>query len=574
MYIPDMSEASRTQVFASPNLVEAFAERVPQWPNQVAILGDGGNGRSFTYAELLQAVSRLSAGLRDPAFAAVESVAILSENRPEWPLAYLAVLAAGKTVVPIDSYLKPLEILYVLNHSGAKLAFVSGRFEEELSQLAPSVLIYSLESDSRQTWRSLFRDESNGDSGKTERPAVVIYTSGTTGNPRGVLLSHRNLLSNLEGIQAALSFGQSDRFLSVLPLHHAFEATCGFLTPLMAGATIVYARSFRSKEILQDIATNRITLMCGVPLLYDKMYHAMRRGINAAPRHRRWLFRFLYVVSSVGWKAGFRWGKPLFAKVRQKAGLGTIRMLVSGGAAIPPEIARFFNLLGIDFIQGYGMTECSPVISVNRPSDITFASVGPPLPNVEVKIDQPDDTGVGEIMVRGGCVTSGYRANPAKTAELLRDGWLHTGDIGCIRDRHLYITGRSKNVIVSAAGKNIYPEEIEEKLLESPYILETVVFGRKKEGRQGEEVRAIIVPDLEQFRAEYDLVTADSDPDLLKRVIGEAVETVNGQMAEFKRISSYIVQVQELEKTSTKKVKRYVYNRSDADGSPAGGGVV
>jgi long-chain acyl-CoA synthetase len=246
-------------------------------------------------------------------------------------------------------------------------------------------------------------------------------------------------------------------------------------------------------------------------------------------------------------------------------------MFVSGGAPMPAEIARFFNLIGVDFLQGYGMTECSPVISTNRPDNIQFGSVGPPLGNLQVRIDSADDSGVGEILVKGLSTTPGYRQNPQKTAELLHDGWLHTGDLGRLRDGHLWITGRLKNVIVSAAGKNIYPEEIEEKLAESPYILEAVVFGRKKDGKQGEEVRAIIVPDLEQFRTDFGVSMDSPDQDLLKNVVSQKIAELCAHMADFKRISGFEVQTQELEKTSSKKVKRFIYSQAapgDLPGSP------
>jgi long-chain acyl-CoA synthetase len=245
--------------------------------------------------------------------------------------------------------------------------------------------------------------------------------------------------------------------------------------------------------------------------------------------------------------------------MRERAGLGTVNVFVSGGAPLPPQIGRFFGLIGFDFIQGYGMTECSPCVSVSRIADIRFESVGPPLPNVEVKIANPDSAGTGEIIVRGGCVTPGYRDNPEQTAELIRDGWLHTGDLGRLERGHLYITGRAKNLIVSAAGKNIYPEEHEEKLMASPYVLESVVFGRNKEGRQGEDVLAIIVPDVEQFSSEFGMPIDSPDANKINDIIGSVVRDVNAAMADYKRISTFEVRLDELEKTSTKKIKRFLY---------------
>jgi long-chain acyl-CoA synthetase len=559
-----MNSNYRQRSAIATDLFEAFREASLEHAHRVALKGSGGQGKIYTYGETESFARRLSVYLRTGRLAPHREIGILAENRPEWPIAYMAILAAGKTVVPIDSNLKPEEIEYVLNQSGAGIVFVSGRFEPVLAQIRPDLHIISLESASPRSWEKIGDLSQGVPEEQTENAvAALIFTSGTTGNPRAVVLTHGNLLANLEGIRPALSFGSSDVFLSVLPLHHTYEATCGFLAPLTSGATVVYARSLKSKEILADIAANRVTVMACVPLLYEKMYHSIQRGIQGAPLLRRLLFRALYALSSLGWKLGAKWGRWLFRAFREKIGLGSVRLFVSGGAPIPAEIARFFNFIGVDFLQGYGMTECSPVISTNRPDNIKFGSVGPALSNLEVRIDNPNESGVGEIIVKGPSTTPGYRDNPKKTQELIRDGWLHTGDLGCLKGGHLWITGRSKNVIVSAAGKNIYPEEIEEKLSESPYILEAVVFGRKKEGKQGEEVRAIIVPDTEQFRADFGMLIDSPDADLIKKILDEQVAELCGRMADFKRISGFSVQMQELEKTSSKKVKRFMYNQGD-----------
>ncbi len=549
---------SASNAGAPQTLFEAFEESVRESPDQVALKADGGRGKHYTYREVADLVSKLANGLLTPEFASQVEIGLLSENRPEWPITYLAITAAGKTVVPIDANLKPSEIAYVIDHAKLGVVFTSRKFESQLRQQYPHLKLVSFEHDSPNSWKNYLKDRPPQSPLENE-VAVLIYTSGTTGSPKAVKLTHRNLLANIEGIRPTLPFGKDDTFLSVLPLHHTFEATCGFLVPLMSGATIVYARSLKSKDIREDIQFNKTTIMCGVPLLYEKLHHSVLRGIQSAPLTKRAVVKVLYVVSSLGWTLGGKWGKPLFRGLRARAGLESMRMFVSGGAALPPNINRFFNLLGFDFQQGYGMTECSPVISVNRPDDNKFGSVGPPLPNVEVRIHEPDKSGVGEIIVRSECITPGYKDNPEKTAELIKDSWLYTGDLGKLSGGHLWITGRKKSLIVSAAGKNIYPEQIEEALMESRFVLETVVFGRKKRGKQGEEVCAIVVPDLEQFRTEYSLTLQSPDMEVINRVIGGEVARINRQMADYKRITSFKVQLEELEKTSVKKVKRYVY---------------
>jgi long-chain acyl-CoA synthetase len=555
-----MSDPSRILSTTQRNLCGIILETAARMGDHPALIANGGRGgEQVTYVQLADRVKRLSAGLQSAEFSAITHIGILSHNCPEWCVAYLAILGAGKTVVPIDANLKQAEINHIIEDAHLNVVFLSPDRENDLHLAYPHVRLLTFEPAGQNSWTRILGNPIP----KLAPPAqaaVMIYTSGATGASKVVLLTHENLLANLEGVEPSLEFGSYDHFLSVLPLHHTFEGTCGFLTPLANGATIIYARSLKSKEILEDISTNRITIMCGVPLLFEKMYHGILRKIEQAPIQRRIVFHTLFFLSGVGWKLGRKWGRALFRPIRQRAGIDSIRMFVSGGAPLPPTIARFFNLFGIDFLQGYGLTECSPVVAVNRPHDIEFGSVGVPLPNLEIRIDHPDELGVGEILVKGPSVMAGYHNNPRETAAAIVDGWMHTGDLGRWHNNHLWITGRKKNVIVSAAGKNIYPEELEEKLLASPFISEVVVFGRSKDGRQGEEVRAIIVPDLEQYRSRFGWEKGSEDGSVIEKDIATTVESVNSHLSDFKRIIGYDIQYEELEKTSTKKIKRFVYS--------------
>jgi long-chain acyl-CoA synthetase len=545
---------------ASANLYERFRLSARRFADCPALKAKGGLGRTYTYAQVDQLVIKGAAilgGVDEPL------IGLIGENKPEWPIAYLAILAAGKTVVPIDCNLKPAEIAAIVRHSGVKTIIASGKCQPVISELNLSLKTLLLDSDSSGYWINNSPDDTRPADSSVAEVAVIIYTSGTTGDPKAVELTHRNLLSNQAGISNALAFSENDTFLSVLPLHHTFEASCGFLTPMCNGCCIVYARSLKSREILEDLAANNVTIMCGVPLLFEKMYHAVRRGIHDAPIPKRLFFWAAFGVSRMLRHFGLKIGVPLFRSFRRKTGLATIRMFVSGGAPLPRAVSRFFNVVGFEFLQGYGMTECSPVVTVNRPDDNRFGSVGPPLFNVRVKIDKPDADGIGEICVRGENTTPGYRGNPERTAELIRDGWLHTGDLGRFHKGHLWITGRAKNVIISAAGKNIYPEEIEEHLLASPYIMEAVVVGLKK-GNEGEAVWAVLVPDLEQFRADTGLDPAKPDQELIRTILSREVETVNNHSSDYKRIVGFDISLTELEKTSTKKVRRQLYLSSDS----------
>ncbi len=315
---------------------------------RVALKGEGGRGESYTYRAVSEKVKRVAQGLRSLESHGSDRVGLLSENRPEWPIAYLAILAAGRTVVPIDANLKPAEINHIIEDAKLDLVFVSGSFEQSLHIAYPHTRLLSFENDSPNAW-SRIELPSEKFAPSVNENAVLIYTSGTTGAPKVVVLTHRNLLSNIEGVEESLQFGPADLFLSVLPLHHTFEATCGFITPLVSGATVVYARSLKSKQILEDLASNGATIMCGVPLLFEKMHHSIIRQVREAGLIRRAIFNGLLGLSGLGWRFGLKWGRGLFRSVRNSAGIGSLRMLVSGGAPLPPEIARFFNLFGIDF---------------------------------------------------------------------------------------------------------------------------------------------------------------------------------------------------------------------------------
>ncbi len=247
-------------------------------------------------------------------------------------------------------------------------------------------------------------------------------------------------------------------------------------------------------------------------------------------------------------------GFNLFKSFRQKAGLGSITSFISGGAALPPTITKWFNTIGIKLFQGYGMTECSPVVTVTRPDDIRYDSIGPPLPDVEVKIDNPNGDGIGEIIVRGENTTPGYIDNPKATAELIRDGWLYTGDFGKFENGHFYVTGRKKNLIVSGGGKNIYPEEIEIELDLSGLVLESIVYGKIKQGKTGESICAIIVPDMDVIDS-----NDKKTPERIRELIKTEVDEVNKRISDYKRIETFEIRLEEFEKTSTRKIKRRLY---------------
>ncbi|MBX6423235.1 long-chain fatty acid--CoA ligase [Thermosulfurimonas sp. F29] len=555
------------------SIPEVFFRSVRDFgPRRALSIFREGAYRHLTYEELGQRVRWLASGLRALGLVPGERCAILGPNSPEWAQAYLSVLSAGGVCLPLDSLLKSYEFRHILEEARVRFIFVAPRFLETILELDEELGLFRriillervsgefpgkvtflervLEEGRRRAREPVFTDP-----GKV---AVLIYTSGTTGKAKGVMLTHRNIVSDVVACYVSLPFDENDRFLSVLPLHHTFECTAGFLLPLYAGAHITFARSLKSRDILADLKASRATVMLGVPLLYQKLYEGIERAVRRAPLPKRLIFRsLLRAVAAAGRMVREEAaGRLLFRGLREKAGLAHLRFFVSGGAPLPPHLPKLYRRLGIKLIQGYGLTEASPVLTVNPPSSPRDESVGLPLPGVEVKVREPDSEGVGELCFRGPMVMKGYFENPEATrAAFDEEGFLRTGDLGFVdREGYVHICGRAKNLIVTPAGKNVYPEEIEAELDKSPYILESMVFGFPREG--GEEVWAVIVPDYEAI--ERDFRGRHLKEEDVERIIAREVRARMSPLADYKRVKRFLIRDEELPKTSTRKIKRHL----------------
>jgi long-chain acyl-CoA synthetase len=539
-----------------PQMILNSAEQNPYRP---AFWLRGKDRHDHLSYRLAARMLNLASGLVELGVKPGTRVGIYAPNSPEWCLAYLSILTAGGVVVPLDERLKYLELRSIISRAKVEHLFCAEHSRRELAELAamisPHPQLVSLDAD-RDDLLTLARLERVGEGSEaiphqptTDEMAVLLFTSGTSGDSKGVVLSQRNILADLEAIAPRFPLTSEDRFLSVLPLHHTFEATTGFLYPLFCGASIVHAAALKSSAITTDIKDYRISIMCGVPLLYEKMFLRIRKRLAEAPAAKRAYVALSRALGRLYKPLGRRLLRPLL----RKAGLDSLRVLASGGAALSPEINRFFNELGITLIQGYGLTETSPVVSVNSVTDNCYDSVGRPLRGVEVRIDAVNNEGIGEILVRGEIVMQGYFEDQEATGEALANGWFRTGDLGRLdRRNHLHITGRQKNVIVSPAGKNIYPEEIEAVLDNSPYILESAVLPRTR--GTGEEPIAVVVPDQEIIMSELGSLADPATEELMRTEVGQLCQT----LADYKRIKDVIVMTEELPKTSTRKVKKYL----------------
>jgi long-chain acyl-CoA synthetase len=531
------------------NLFELLEKSASRFGEKTALqIRDGLSWRKVSFRQLHDTAQSLAMGLKARGFGKGDALAILSESRPEWGIAFFAILRLGSVAVPVDKLLKKNEIQHVLETSGAKLVFSSGKYLELLKELPLKIPIISF--DESPGALTLSQEIETGlkspplEENKTTRDdvAVMIFTSGTTGNPKGVMLTHGNFLSNVEAFSQIFppNFFSSN-FLSILPLNHCFELTGGFLTPLFGGGTITYQDTLKPNQVLQRMCETSTEIMLTVPAFLEVLYRNVMHHIEESPSIQK-KFEFALKLASFFPIQAFR--RYLFKDLHALFG-GRLRYFVSGGAPLSGELQDAFEKLGFTVIQGYGLTETTPVLTVNPFRATRKNSVGKPIPGVEIKIDEA----TGEILAKGPNIMKGYYKNPEATEEVLKDGWFHTGDIGYFdKDGYLYISGRLKNLIVTSAGKKVFPEELEEKLKSLPYVKEVCVLGRKK-GLE-EEVVAVVIPDEEKLKK-------DGIPDNeIHTKIWDEIKAANAGIAEYKHIKDLILWKGEFPKTTTLKVKR------------------
>jgi long-chain acyl-CoA synthetase len=555
---------------------DLFLKSASRYPDKTALqYKKMGRWNPITYRELRAEVEQVACGLASLGLEPGGKLAIVGDNRPEWAIGYLAAACTGIVCIPIDRDLKEMEVFNILHLSGAQVLIGDDKHAPMIRQMREKLpdLKHVVSMDAAQAGgdgldfadlKRQGRDRIDRGINDFEERAVapecllsILFTSGTMGNSKGVMLTHENVVSNLTDAVRWVDLRAEDRFLSVLPLHHSYECTDGFLLALYRGATISYAENLR--RIAENLAETRSTAMLGVPLLWHALYKKIESGMA---EHGMWKVNAAKKAAAFAEKA-FGWNirRRLFSKVHEKFG-GCLRILISGGAAINPDVAKGFRELGIEFLQGYGLTESAPILSVNRNRAFRDASAGLPLPGVELEI--ADD---GEILARGPNIMTGYYNNPEATHEAIPDGWLHTGDLGYIdSDGFLYIQGRKKSVIVTPGGKKIYPEEVEAEILKSYHVSECLVWGREPDDAGREfAVEAIVVPDMEYFSSLGIGNDSREDREYIERVIRKEVRECCGKMAAYKRVAGITVKYEELEKTTTKKIKRYLYAKQRFD---------
>lgn len=507
----------------------------------------------------------LSLGLKD------KFIAVIGENRYEWCVTYLATVNGTGIIVPLDKELPPSELENLLARSNSSAVIFSEKHEKDMRRISATLssVKYFINMDLEEDDQSFLSFKKLIEKGKEliaagdssfinaevdpEKMSILLFTSGTTDMAKGVMLSHKNICSNIRAVCSVLYIDSTDSVLSILPIHHTYECTNGFLVMIFNGCTISFCEGL--KHIAKNLKETKPTILLAVPLILEGMYKkiwdqaAKKRGLKtklkAATKVSSLLYEFLHIDIR----------RKLFKQIHENIG-GKIRLIISGAAAIDPIVPKGFRAMGIKTLQGYGLTECSPIVTVNLEDSFRDDSIGLPLPGVEVRLENVNSEGVGELAVKGDNVMLGYFQNTLATEKVLKDGWLFTGDLGRVdKNGFYYITGRKKNVIVTKNGKNIYPEELEALLNRSPYILESMVYGRF-DGETGETfVNAQIVPDMDAVKTK--LGSQEISDGEIFRFINEEVKSVNRIIPLYKRIRHFIVRNEEFVKTTTKKIKRY-----------------
>ena len=549
------------------DMLEKSGELYGDRPAYIFKTEEEGKFKEITHKEFRNHVKALGTklvnmGLKD------KRIAVISENRYEWGIVYLAVVTGTGIIVPLDKSLPENEIESLIIRSEVEAIFYSKKYDEVMEKIKKennTKVKYFISMDLEKEEDGIYSEHELIKQGKdllengnrdfldakidAEKMSIMLFTSGTTAMSKAVMLSHKNICANIMDITSVLRIYDTDRFLSFLPLHHTFECTTGFLYPLSRGSSIAFCEGIR--HIADNLKEYQATVMVSVPILFEAMYKKVMKTIEKKGKLKT--VQKGIKISQFLLKFGIDIRKKLFKEIHDTLG-GKIRVFVAGGAALDPEAEKGFNELGFTLYQGYGLTESSPVISVEDDKYQRLGSIGKAFPSLDVKIEDPNEEGIGELLVKGPSVMLGYYNNEEATKETItEDGWLHTGDLARIdKDGFIFISGRKKFVIVLKNGKNIYPEEIETLINKIEGVKESFVYG-KPEDDGDYKICAKIVYDEELVEE----VFGTKDPEELKEKIWQQVKLINKTMPAYKYVREIIVTNKELIKTTTQKVKRF-----------------
>ncbi|HKX83735.1 MAG TPA: AMP-binding protein, partial [Pyrinomonadaceae bacterium] len=560
--LPTLEEELKIQEkrsYTYRDLLDLFDTSTKRFPTRIAMrIERNGRKEQYTFEDVRELTLRAAGFLANNGIKQNDRVILFSNNMPEWGITYFGILKAGATAIPIDPASSVEEIVNFAKAGEASAIVVSPKLAGENPDLTDKLAeagidlkvwifdeVFEMPSEIEEANRlALLPLKIHSNS-----VASLIFTSGTTGTPKAVMLSHKNFTNMISMLSSVLDMDITDGVLSVLPMHHTFEFSAGFLTPFSNGTQITYLDELSAEELSRAIENGHVTGMVGVPALWEMLH----RRIKTRLRERGdWIADIAdNVIEFNAWlrdNTPFNLGPIVFFPIHQGMG-GKMRYLISGGSALSEKVQKDLHGLGFTVLEGYGLTESSPVLTVARPGNkLLRGSVGKPLPGVEVKIDNPDDNGVGEVLARGQNVMLGYYNNEEATEAVLQDRWLRTGDLGKLdEDGNLFIVGRSKDVIIDSNGKNIYPDEIEDLYSKSGFVKEMSVVGLPDD-EGGEKIASLVVPDYE-----HDIALARME---VNKKVEEHFREVSASIPFFKRVKVLHITPFELPRTATRKVKR------------------
>ena len=553
------------------NLKEMLNQTKESFGEKTAFYLDGDaieNSRKVSYNDFLKDINSLGTAMIEMGLKG-KRIAVISENRYEWEVAYLAISCGTGVVVPLDKALQIEEIESLIIRSEVEAIFYSKKYDEFMNTIQKngnSKLKYFISMDLEKNDFNKFSQKEITQKGKelleegnkefieakinNDEMNIMLFTSGTTSKSKSVMLSHKNLCTNMIDIRECFEVDETDTFLSFLPLHHTFECTVGFLYPISVGSSIVFSKGVR--HIANELKNFEITAMISVPALIEKMYDKVIKAIEE--KGKLSTVKKGILLSNALLKVGIDIKGKLFKEIYQNLG-GHLRILVVGGAALSPEKEKGFWDLGFNVLQGYGLTETSPVIAAELTKQKRIGSIGKKMPSLEVKIENPDENGVGELIVKGNSVMLGYYENDEANEEVFdKEGWFHTGDLAKIdKDGYIYISGRKKFVIVLKNGKNVYPEEIESLIDNSKLIKESMVFGMPD--NDGDVTIGVkVVYDKEYIKNELGNISEEE----IRNKIWNWIKEINKTLPKYKYVKKLILTDEELTKTTTLKIKRNI----------------
>ena len=537
------------------HIFSAFEQSANRFSSKAALSFRQDHSNSFLdYRQLFSQSIRLGHLLRNQGVQPDDKVALLLDNQPEFPLAFFAVMSCGAVAVPLDVQTPTEDLSRILSHCSAKLLITN---EKRADLFRPEVLgrpVLVVDSlNFQQELRQAPEDNDFSIPDVEDKTAVIFYTSGTTAQPKGVMLSHQNLLENFSAIKAMDIVSESDVVVSLLPLHHAYAFTTTLLTPLLTGATVVYSPGYSSAELSRCMRDTGATILVGVPQLLALLERSIQQKIQSLPTGKRTILHIMTKMA-VRLRQGFgiNLSTKLFHQIHQVFG-GQLRFLISGGAKLDENVAKHLYAWGFTILEGYGLTETAPVAAFNPIDAPRIGTVGKPLSNVEIQILGPDAQGVGEVLIKGPNVMQGYYNNPDETRAVLKDGWFYSGDLGCFdQDGYLKIVGRKKELIVLSNGKNIVPEELEQYYGQNPYIQELAVLAAKGQGFSAgtDQLVAVIVIDEDHF------LRKNEGGSIHNRIKWE-LDNLTEKLPTYKRICGFVITTEPLPRTRLGKIKRY-----------------